>query len=91
MIEKEFYFKREVRRWEHPKMYPPDCILAPWSCPLDLANCRALWPSEDDDGDGDGNGDGDDDGGVGYDDGSDDGGAVVVMMMAVMMVMADVC
>ena len=88
MIEKEFYFKREVRRWEHPKMYPPDCILAPWSCPLDLANCRALRPSEDDDGDGDDDyddGGGDDDGGDGYDDGGDDdGGAVVVMMMAVM-------
>ena len=24
--------RREVRRWEHPKMYPPDCILAPRSC-----------------------------------------------------------
>ena len=24
--------RREVRRCEHPKMYPPDCIFAPRSC-----------------------------------------------------------
>ena len=25
--------RRKVRRWEHPKMYLPDCIFAPRSCP----------------------------------------------------------
>ena len=32
---------QEVRHWEHPKMYPPDFILAPRSRPLCLAAHRA--------------------------------------------------
>ena len=44
---------REVRRWEHSKIYPPDFILAPRSC-LALPPEGRLWPSGDDD-------DGDDD------------------------------
>ena len=59
---------REVRRWEHSKIYPPDFILAQRSCQA-LPPEGRLWPSGDDDevqydndeeedgGDGDGDGD----------------------------------